>query len=163
MMTNELHGEVKASSLKVKYVRPCSHKRGYSCFPAAIRFCILLVLWIYSKGNGKKTISKETKIFLPIGKGVSNDDKFLAKWVISSHKRLQSFKNYFFVPQSFNVKLHVLLMVSADLTLGRKWHKEWWQGKELSGVRCCNITPSQDSSKSILNCTAHWQKWEASV
>lgn len=63
--TNDLQGEAKASSMTVEDVRPCSRKRGYSCFPVVIRFCILLVLSIYSKGNRKKP--KEAKIFLPVG------------------------------------------------------------------------------------------------
>lgn len=41
--TNGLHGKAKAASMKVD-VRLCSGKRGYSCFPVAIRFPILLIL-----------------------------------------------------------------------------------------------------------------------
>lgn len=78
MDTNDLPGEAKASPVKVG-VKPCSRRRGCSCFPVLLRFCILLVLCMHSKGNRKKTISKEAKILLPVGKGVSKDDKVLAK------------------------------------------------------------------------------------
>lgn len=76
--TSDSHSGVRAASLKVEVGR-CSRKRGCSCFPAVIRFCILSVLWIHSKGSRKKPISKEAKIFLPLGKRVSKDDTFLAK------------------------------------------------------------------------------------
>lgn len=73
--TNDLQGEAKASSVKVEDVRPCSRKRGYSCFPVVIRFCILLVLSIYSK-EIEKNLRKRRSSFLL---GVSKDDEFLAK------------------------------------------------------------------------------------
>lgn len=78
MDTNDLPGEARASPVKVG-VKLCSRRRGCSCFPVLLRVCILLVLCMYSKGNRKKTISKEAKILLPVGKGVSKDDKVLAK------------------------------------------------------------------------------------
>lgn len=40
---SDLQGEAKAASVKAEDVRPCSRKRGYSCFPVVIRFCVLLV------------------------------------------------------------------------------------------------------------------------
>ena len=75
--TNNLHGEAKAASVKVD-VRPCSRKRGYSCFPVVLRLCFF---WFceYIQKEIEKTISQEAKVFLPVGKGVGKDGKFLAK------------------------------------------------------------------------------------